>query len=97
MLDRKLDQNGLSTSLIHKSLFDNSFKYKPPEIVNSFSKDQINWKADIFSLGCLLYTLAYKNYPFESSLAVISLVHHNLDDPKFILKKANKVIKACLV
>lgn len=97
LLDKPLDQNGLSQSPIHRQFLDSGFKYKSPELLDSFSKDLIDWRSDIFAFGCLLYELTYKTYPFETPLGVINLSLQNIDETKSEYKTINQIVKQCLV
>ena len=46
--------------------------YWAPEVLDNYSTDPINYASDLFSVGCLLYTIKYGRYPFESRLATIN-------------------------
>jgi AP2-associated kinase len=38
--------------------------YRPPEMLDQYSKFDIDFKADIWMIGCILYTLCYAKHPF---------------------------------
>jgi AP2-associated kinase len=44
--------------------------YRPPEIVDPYLKYTVNSKADIWMLGCVLYTLCYFTHPFVDANAI---------------------------
>jgi hypothetical protein len=44
--------------------------YRPPEMVDPYLNYKVNFKADIWMLGCTLYTLCYFVHPFLDSNAV---------------------------
>lgn len=41
-----------------------TFIYRPPEMIDEYSKFFVNEKVDIWMLGCVLYTMLYKKHPF---------------------------------
>jgi hypothetical protein len=42
-------------------------------MLDTFSKEFINWKSDIFSFGSLVYEICYKKYPYTTPLSVINV------------------------
>lgn len=48
--------------------------YRPPEMLDQYSKFDIDYKADIWMIGCILYTLCYAKHPFMDAqkLAIIN-------------------------
>ena len=48
--------------------------YRPPEMLDQYSKFDIDFKADIWMIGCILYTLCYAKHPFMDAqkLAIIN-------------------------
>ena len=44
--------------------------YRPPEVVDPYLQYEVGFKADVWMLGCVLYTLAYFIHPFVDSNAV---------------------------
>lgn len=44
--------------------------YRPPEVVDPYLKYQVTTKADLWMLGCTLYTMCYFVHPFVDSNAV---------------------------
>ena len=44
--------------------------YRPPEIVDPYLKYEVTEKADLWMLGCVLYTMSYFVHPFVESNAV---------------------------
>ena len=61
-------------------MVDKDYCFYPPEILDNYSNDKINYASDIFSIGCLLYTLKYEKYPFESRFASINYNYPHHDD-----------------
>ncbi|EDV23330.1 uncharacterized protein TRIADDRAFT_57838 [Trichoplax adhaerens] len=41
--------------------------YRPPEMIDLWSNQEINEKVDVWDLGCLLYILCYSSHPFEDT------------------------------
>lgn len=44
--------------------------YRPPEIVDPYLKYKVSGKADLWMLGCVLYTMCYFIHPFVDASAV---------------------------
>ena len=44
--------------------------YRPPEIVDPYLKYKVSTKADLWMLGCTLYTMSYFIHPFVEANAV---------------------------
>lgn len=55
ILEKPIDHKGINQSAIHRQFFDSNFKYKSPEFLNSFCRDPIDWKSDIFVFGCVMF------------------------------------------
>lgn len=47
-------------------------KYRAPELCDLYSQLPISKDSDIWALGCLLYYVCYKKFPFEGKLAIIN-------------------------
>ena len=59
----EFDMPGLSINQI-ESLFEEFEKYttlmyRPPEMIDKYKKYSVNLKADIWMLGCVVYTLCF--------------------------------------
>ena len=50
----------------------NNDKYRSPELCDLYSQLPITFASDIWALGCILYYICYKKFPFESKLAIIN-------------------------
>eukprot|EP01087_Luapelamoeba_hula_P013480 TRINITY_DN3848_c0_g1_i2.p1 TRINITY_DN3848_c0_g1~~TRINITY_DN3848_c0_g1_i2.p1 ORF type:complete len:460 (-),score=81.45 TRINITY_DN3848_c0_g1_i2:83-1462(-) len=46
--------------------------YRAPEMVDLYREDFIDTKVDIWSLGCMVYKLAFYNDPFEGKLGILN-------------------------
>ena len=59
--------------------------YRPPEMIDLYAKRLINHKVDIWMLGCVLYTLAYAQHPFQegTQLAVVNSRYTIPEDTRF--------------
>lgn len=55
--------------------------YRPPEMCDQYSKFTVNEKVDIWMLGCILYTLMFKQQPFADAqkLSIIN-AHYFIPD-----------------
>lgn len=63
-------------SYAYESFFDSktTMMYRPPEICDPYLKYKVDSKADMWMLGCILYTLMFFKHPFvEKSKLEISL------------------------
>lgn len=66
---------------------------------------QINFKSDVWSLGCILYQLVYKRTPFShighmyAKIAVILDPNHKIEYPEVerVPPKVINTIRKCLV
>ena len=38
--------------------------YRAPELIDSFKKEQLSEKVDVWALGCVMYTLMFHKPPF---------------------------------
>ncbi len=54
--------------------------YRSPEMVDLYSNCPVNQKADIWALGCLLYTLCFRTHPFEDG-AKLRIINGNYKVP----------------
>jgi len=43
---------------------ETTLMYRPPEMIDLYSRRLINHKVDIWMLGCVIFTLAYAKHPF---------------------------------
>jgi len=59
--------------------------YRPPEMVDLYQDYEISEKADIWMLGCILYTLMFFTHPFqdESTLAITNANYSFPSSPRF--------------
>lgn len=48
--------------------------YRPPEMIDRYSKQDVGLPADIWMLGCILFTLCFAKQPFQDaqSLAILN-------------------------
>jgi AP2-associated kinase len=63
-------RNETKNSLMEKfSNFEKmtTFMYRPPEMCDPYSKFQICEKVDIWMLGCIFYTILFKQHPFQDA------------------------------
>lgn len=59
--------------------------YRPPEMTDLYLKMEVNEKADIWMLGCILFILCFFKHPFQdaSKLAIINASYYISNDHKF--------------
>jgi AP2-associated kinase len=73
--------------LTYEELFERrtTLMYRPPEMINIYSRDNIGLRADVWMLGCVLYVLAYFRHPFQdqNQLAIVNSKFNFPDDPRF--------------
>ena len=73
--------------LTYEELFERrtTLMYRPPEMINIYSRDNIALRADVWMLGCVLYVLAYFRHPFQdqNQLAIVNSKFNFPDDPRF--------------
>jgi cyclin G-associated kinase len=88
-------QRGLTEDEIQKNTTP---MYRAPEMIDLYSNNPINEKADIWALGCLLYKLCYQEHPFEDS-AKLRILNANYHIPPndTVYKDFHQLIKSCLV
>ena len=74
--------------------------YRPPEMIDEFAKYEVNHQADIWMLGCVLYTLCFAKHPFMEAqkLAIInaSYLMPSLEDEIRISEKMRDFIRLLL-
>jgi AP2-associated kinase len=72
-----------SKILEHFSRFEKitTAMYRPPEMCDQYSKYPVNEKVDVWMLGCILYTLMFKQQPFQDAqkLSIIN-AHYFIPD-----------------
>ena len=44
-----------------------TFMYRPPEMIDEYCNYIVDTKVDIWSLGCILYTILFKCHPFQDA------------------------------
>lgn len=72
--------------------------YRPPEMMDQYQRKDIDFRADIWMLGCILYTLCFATHPFQEmqTLAIIN-GHYNMpEDDTRISANTKKLIQALL-
>ena len=65
-----IPQNESKQSLREKfDIYDKTttFMYRPPEMVDEYSNYIVNEKVDIWALGCILFTILFKQQPFQDA------------------------------
>lgn len=55
--------------------------YRPPEMIDRYSGYIVNEKVDVWSLGCILYTLMFKCQPFQEA-EKLTIISGQYDLPK---------------
>eukprot|EP00794_Sanderia_malayensis_P008283 gene8283-9167_t len=55
--------------------------YRAPEMIDLYSNYPITTKADVWALGCILYTLCYLEHPFKDS-AKLKILNANYSVPQ---------------
>ena len=53
--------------------------------------------SDMFNLGCMMYELCYKEYPFGSPLAAMNLQYKIPEKTGVAFPLLNELIQRCLV
>ena len=66
-----LNPNNVSKQII-RDKFDiyernTTFMYRPPEMIDEYSKYIVNEKVDIWAVGCILFTILFKTQPFQDA------------------------------
>jgi len=64
-------------------------KYRAPELCDLYSQLPITPASDIWALGCILYLICYKKFPFEGKLAIINNHYAIPDQPQYSEKVIN--------
>lgn len=64
-------------------------KYRAPELCDLYSQLPITAQSDIWALGCLLYMICYKKFPFEGKLAIINNHYAIPKQPQYSEKITN--------
>ena len=55
--------------------------YRPPEMCDRYSEYVVSEKVDVWSLGCVLYTIAFKEQPFFNAQK-LEIINGNYNFPK---------------
>lgn len=81
--------------LFHEETFERqtTLMYRPPEMIDLYTRHTIGPKVDVWMLGCIAYTLAYFKHPFQdqSSLAIVNAHYTFPSDSRFNQKFKNFV------
>ncbi|CAG9312364.1 unnamed protein product [Blepharisma stoltei] len=53
---------------------ETTLMYRPPEMIDLYARHRIDFKADVWMIGCILYTLAFFRHPFQdqAQLAIVN-------------------------
>ena len=80
---------------IHKY---STLMYRAPEMVDLYRNQEVGVKVDVWSLGCILYALCFRDHPFaeESSLQILNAAYSIPADSPY-LPRMHKLIAALLV
>lgn len=68
---------------------ETTLMYRPPEMIDLYQRHRIDFKADVWMIGCIAYTIAFFKHPFQdqSQLAIVnahySFPHNSRFDSKF--------------
>jgi len=72
--------------------------YRAPEMIDLYSNSPVTEKADIWALGCLLYTLCYQEHPFEDSAKLRILnANYRIPPEDTTFAAFHHIIRTCLV
>ena len=79
---------------IHKY---STLMYRAPEMVDMYRNQEVGVKVDVWSLGCILYSLCFREHPFaeESSLQILNAAYTIPADSPY-LPRMHKLIAALL-
>ena len=71
--------------------------YRAPEMVDMYRNQEVGVKVDVWSLGCILYSLCFREHPFaeESSLQILNAAYTIPADSPY-LPRMHKLIAALL-
>lgn len=71
-----------------------TFMYRPPELIDEYLQYNVSEKVDIWTLGCLLFALLYKQHPFfDAQKSAIVKVCYNFPDQKIYSEKIDDLIR----
>jgi AP2-associated kinase len=72
--------------------------YRPPEMIDRYKKYPVNTQADIWMLGCVLYTMCFFQHPFQDAqkLAIVN-AHYFMPSDSRISEKMKDFIRLLLV
>jgi AP2-associated kinase len=100
-----LDFASASKSQISKAMEQyekyTTMMYRPPEMIDQYLGYRVDTKADIWMLGCVLYTICFARHPFQDAqkLAIIN-GHYNMvayeDKYSHISEKMRDLIRLML-
>ena len=64
---------------------ETTLMYRPPEMIDLYSRHAIDFKGDSWMLGCVLYTLAFCKHPFQdqAQLAIVNAHYHFPQNSRF--------------
>lgn len=96
-----LSINNKSLIKSHFSIFEKTttFIYRPPEMIDEYSKFLVNEKVDVWMLGCVLYTMLFKKHPFMDAdrCTIINSFYFFPDSTNNIYsEKIQDLIRLCL-
>jgi len=77
-----------------------TFMYRPPEMQDRYLKYDVDFKVDIWMLGCILYVLCFTKHPFQDAqtLAILngSFEFPPQDESSHICEETKSLIKVML-
>ena len=88
-----IPQNESKQSLREKfDIYDKTttFMYRPPEMVDEYSNYIVNEKVDIWALGCILFTILFKQQPFQDAQK-LTIASADFYIPKEATKYSEKI------
>lgn len=76
---------------------ETTLMYRPPEMCDPYLKYKVNQKADMWMLGCVLYTLMFFKHPFFScSKLAITIASYNWPETPTYSKNLENLIRNLL-